>query len=239
MKVVNHDEEKDIKLLCMVGGCVIFFLIALVIGIAFHMHQAAENATESVTENATEIATEIEAVISTEKVIEESEELSTEIETETEVETEAGIETFPIENSEEFIKPMLGFFSGKVNDAVSQFVLENGLMATEAECLDCAVALDTPSNTEFYLKLNDEAGTLLTARYSPEEKKVSVSFCVYSLEEVENEVWFMDNGPAIRDTTEEPIEMETEETEAEMAETEEPVKIETEEPTEAETIILN
>ena len=102
------------------------------------------------------------------------------METETEIPAEDIKTDFKIENQDKFIDPILGSFSGKVNDAVRGYVFQNNLSATSAVCLDCAVAQDDTSCTEFYLQLDDPAGTLVTARYSPQTPGVTVSSCVYS-----------------------------------------------------------
>ena len=86
-----------------------------------------------------------------------------------------------------------------MNDAIRGYVFQNNLSATSAVCLDCAVAQDDTSCTEFYLQLDDPAGTLVTARYSPQTTGVTVSSCVYSLEEIKEETWMLDNGPSVRD----------------------------------------
>lgn len=199
MKVINHDEEDNKQIFLLMGGVIVFvILIAVILFLTRRPPDAPVEPSETET-----------AAISAESVSLESDENTEETETESEKESEEGMAegntAFPIEKREEFIDPILGLFAGKVNEAVEGFVFQNSLAANGAECLDCAVALDDPSNTEFYLQLNDVAGTLVTARYSPDTKGVTVTYCIYSLDEIKDEVWMTDGGPEIRDTTEEPV----------------------------------
>lgn len=194
MKVINHDEEDKKQIFIMVGAVIVLVIIFVVI-ICF-THRSPDNSIED---------SESETVVSTESLSWEGKESTEETEEESENEMEESSTAFPIEKREEYIDPILGLFAGKVNEAVEGFVFQNSLAANGAECLDCAVALDDPSNTEFYLQLNDVAGTLVTARYSPDTKGVTVTYCIYSLDEIKDEVWMTDGGPEIRDTTEEPV----------------------------------
>lgn len=196
MKIVYHDEEDNRPLIKMIGVAVIVVIIVIII-IVFFFHRKNQSAS-----------VETEQSISTEGLL-ETEREETEAETETETEGESQEADFDIENRQEFIDPILGSFAGKVNEAVRGFVFQNNISATSAVCLDCAVALDDTSCTEFYLQLNDPAGTLVTARYSPQTTGVTVSNCVYSLEEIKEETWMLDNGPAVRDSTETPTDTST------------------------------
>lgn len=190
MNIINHDEENN-KGLLILTGIVLVVVIIIVITVAVLEHKHNQKKTEMIPESETIIATE--EVMDTETEEEKETEPSQEIESTT---------AFNIKNREEFIDPIMGYFAGRANTQVQAFVKQNNLSATEAECLDCAVAQDVPSDTEFYLKLNDSAETLLTARYDPSSATVAVSYCTYTKEQIEQKVWALDNGPAERDTTE-------------------------------------
>ena len=180
MKITYHDEDDNKPLFILLGiAAVVIIIVAIILFIVFHR------------KNQTEVETE--EPVATESLL-ETEEPVTEVETETEIQAEDIKTDFKIENQDKFIDPILGSFSGKVNDAVRGYVFQNNLSATSAVCLDCAVAQDDTSCTEFYLQLDDPAGTLVTARYSPQTTGVTVSSCVYSLEEIKEETWMLDNG---------------------------------------------
>lgn len=185
MKITYHDEDDNKPLFILLGiAAVVIIIVAIILFIVFHR------------KNQTEVETE--EPVATESLL-ETEEPVTEVETETEIQAEDIKTDFKIENQDKFIDPILGSFSGKVNDAVRGYVFQNNLSATSAVCLDCAVAQDDTSCTEFYLQLDDPAGTLVTARYSPQTTGVTVSSCVYSLDEIKAETWMLDNGPTVRD----------------------------------------
>lgn len=187
MKIIYHDREDNKPLFLLLGiAAAVIVIVAIILCIVFH-HRKNQTAVET------------EEPVATESLI-ETEEPETEAEIETEIQAGDVKADFKIENQEKFIDPILGSYSEKVNDAVRGFVFQNNLSATSAVCLDCAVALDDMSCTEFYLQLNDPAGTLVTARYSPQTTGVTVSSCVYSLEEIKEETWMLDNGPAVRDS---------------------------------------
>lgn len=195
MKVIDHDgEDKDKKLFLMIAGAIAIGAILVAVIMFSFRNQDNVSDTEGVTEAVPDFGTETEAEIN------QLEKIDTEAKT-----AQTEMKAFKIEKQEEYITPVLGSFSPKVNDAVRGFVYQNNLSADSAECLDCAVATDDPSCTEFYLQLDDQEKTLVTARYNPERAGVEVSYCVYSLDEIQKAVWMSDNGPAVRDTTEEPI----------------------------------
>lgn len=187
MKVVYHDQDNNKPLYVLLGGAAIVVVIVAIILFAVVHHKVKETGEEE-----TETSAPTEVVVETEEVVTETEKLD--------MSTENDNAEFPIENQEEYIEPILGFYSEKVNEAVKGFIFQNNISANAAVCLDCAVALDDSSCTEFYLQLNDPSGTIVTARYNPNTTGVTVSNCVYSLEEIKEESWMSDNGPAIRDS---------------------------------------
>lgn len=199
MKVINHDgANNDKKLLLFIGGALLAGIILIVI-ILFGFRKNDETSVpEQETETVPNFGTEMES----------EENLLEKLDTETDI-GQSEKKDLKIEKQDEFITPVLGSFTSKVNDAIKGFMYQNNISAESAKCLDCAVAIDDTSCTEFYIQLNDDAQTLVTARYDPERAGVSVSYCVYSLEEIQEEVWMFDNGPSVRDTQEEPAYNET------------------------------
>lgn len=107
-----------------------------------------------------------------------------------------------IENKKEFVTPVMNAWQYLLHDSIAYFVEEEELDVTKATCLNCAVSIYAPENTDFYLELNDKDKTLIVATYSPKEKVVAVDYTEYTKQEILDEVWVNDGAPPIRDIEE-------------------------------------
>lgn len=103
-----------------------------------------------------------------------------------------------IANEKEFIQPVLGSRTYEMNQKLLEYMQDKEIKADKATCLDCNIPLDNPDVTEFFLELGDKKSTLITITYKPKDGEILIEDCEYTRKEIDNAVWMLKNGPAVK-----------------------------------------
>lgn len=104
-----------------------------------------------------------------------------------------------IVNLDEYATKLMGENTELLNKRLTEWVEENQLNAKEGSIFHVMVPMSDPQSINFYIRLSDERNSLVMLAYHPRENVVTASVCRYTEEEIVNEVWEGDNGPAVRD----------------------------------------
>lgn len=104
-----------------------------------------------------------------------------------------------IVNLEEFAEALMGENTYLLTERLAGWVEENQLNAKEGTIFHVMVPESDPQSINFYIRLSDKRSSLVMLSYHPRENIVTASICNYTEDEIKNEVWEADNGPAQRD----------------------------------------
>lgn len=115
-----------------------------------------------------------------------------------------------IVNLDEFAETVMGENTYLLTERLEGWIEENQLNAKKGTIFHVMVPESDPQSINFYLRLSDKRGSLVMLSYHPRENIVTASICNYTEEEIKDEVWEADNGPAERDV---PAEADTGSTE--------------------------
>lgn len=102
-------------------------------------------------------------------------------------------------NIDEYATKLMGENTELLNKNLTEWVEENQLNVTKGTIFHVMVPKSDPQSINFYIRLADERNSLVMLAYHPRENIVTASICNYTEEEIINEVWEGDNGPAVRD----------------------------------------
>lgn len=104
-------------------------------------------------------------------------------------------------NLDEYATKLMGENTELLNKRLTEWVEENQLNAKEGSIFHVMVPMSDPQSINFYIRLSDERNSLVMLAYHPRENVVTASICNYTEQEIINEVWEGDNGPAVRDVS--------------------------------------
>lgn len=107
--------------------------------------------------------------------------------------------TVCIVNLDEFAETLMGENKYLLTERLGEWIKENQLNTQEGTIFHVMVPESDPQSINFYLRLSDKRGSLVMLSYHPRENIVTASICNYTEEEIKNEIWEADNGPAERD----------------------------------------
>lgn len=104
-------------------------------------------------------------------------------------------------NLDEYATRLMGDNTKLLNQRLTEWVKDYQLNAEEGTIIYVMVPQSDPQSINFYIRLSDERASLVLLAYHPRENVVTASQCNYTEEEIANEVWEADNGPAVRDVS--------------------------------------
>lgn len=105
-----------------------------------------------------------------------------------------------ITNLEEYAMDLMGRNAVLLEQRLGGWAKEKHLAAASAVILNVMIPEDDPQSISFYIRVEDEEGSLVTLSYHPRENVVTASDCNYTEEEIRAEAW-EGNGPGQRDVT--------------------------------------
>lgn len=114
---------------------------------------------------------------------------------ETEEEKDAAVH---ITNLEKYATDLMGGNAVLLERSLGGWAKEKHLAAASAVILNVMIPEDDPQSISFYIRMEDEEGSLVTLSYHPRENVVTASDCTYTEEEIQAEAW-EGNGPGQRD----------------------------------------
>ena len=104
-------------------------------------------------------------------------------------------------NLDEYATRLMGDNTKLLKERLEEWVKDYQLNAEEGTIIHVMVPQSDPQSINFYIRLSDERASLVLLAYHPRENVVTASQCNYTEEEIANEVWEADNGPAVRDVS--------------------------------------
>lgn len=122
-------------------------------------------------------------------------------EEETDIKTEAEIpekQGAYITNLDEFATEVMGKNTYLLQESFSKWIEEKKINAVSGHIFHVMIPESDPQSINYYIRIEDEKGSLVMLAYHPRENVVTASICKYTEEEIKNEVW-EDNGPQQRD----------------------------------------
>lgn len=103
-----------------------------------------------------------------------------------------------ITNLEKYAAGLMGSNAVLLEQSLGKWAGEKHLAATSAAILSVMIPEDDPKSVSFYIRMEDEEGSLVTLSYRPGENVVTAGACDYTEEEIRAEAW-EGNGPGQRD----------------------------------------
>lgn len=166
-----------------------------IVGVAVMQHTQQEKKNEKKA---------IEQEEQQEKLQQQTEESEKGLENSSENVPESGTEKkeeVTITNLDEYATRIMGENTKLLNQRLTEWEKDYQLNADEGTIIHVMVPKSDPQSINFYIRLSDERGSLVLLAYHPRENVVTASQCNYTEEEIVNEVWEGDNGPAVRDVS--------------------------------------
>lgn len=186
-KVNTYGNSLKWKALLLVVG------ILAIVGVTVMQHTQREKKNEKKAVEQEELQ---------EKLQEEEEKTEKELEDSDENVPESGTQKkqeVSITNLDEYATRLMGDNTKLLNQRLAEWVKDYQLNVEEATIIHVMVPKSDPQSINFYIRLSDERASLVLLAYHPRENVVTASQCNYTEEEIANEVWEGDNGPAVRD----------------------------------------
>lgn len=105
-----------------------------------------------------------------------------------------------IRNLEEYAADLMGDDTRLLEKSLGEWIMEKHLDAESAVILNVMIPENNSQSIHFYIRMDDEDGSLVLLSYQSREKVVTASVCNYTEEEILAEAW-EGNGPGQRDVT--------------------------------------
>lgn len=105
-----------------------------------------------------------------------------------------------ITNLEEYAASLMGRNAVLLEQSLGGWAKEKHLATASAVILNVMIPEDDPQSISFYIRMEDEEGSLAMLSYRPEENVVTACASNYTEEEIRAEAW-EGNGPGQRDVT--------------------------------------